>query len=134
MKAREEMKPSGESTMRGLMMLTVLGGLCLAFPRSAAASDAGSDAAAEPADAGALESAEDDAGGSLPCPPCPLACDGGLCDTTNGAETGGNCSLAPGGVPFGPAPIGAAIGVAGVVIARRARGKARRDARKMERE
>lgn len=140
--------------MRGLLILMVAAALSLSFPRLARASDGGTgepDAGAVDAatvhdaalatdaagggDAGVEEdaSSSEDAASEVPCPPCALACDGGLCDTTNGSETGGNCSVAPPGTPVGPMPIAAAMGALVLVLARQSRRKAQRGERRMER-
>ena len=95
--------------MRWFLILSI--GVAMQAPfAAAAADDAGvaSDAAANPdgaleADAGASEDASlgDDAGqdaavAEAGATPVPVACDGALCDTSNGATLGGSCSVVRG--------------------------------------
>jgi hypothetical protein len=73
---------------RSRRMTTAMGALVLALARPALAGEAGPSNDASPA---ADDAALNDAASGPP--PVPLACDGALCDTTNGAETGGSCSV-----------------------------------------
>jgi hypothetical protein len=79
-----------------------------------------------------------DDGGSDAGPPStsstPTACDGALCDTTNGAETGGSCSVTSPGGPVEAGPLFGVIGALVLAAARKAKRKARRDDRAMERQ
>ena len=94
--------------MRWLITLTAFGALTVTLSRPAAASDggtgteAGPDAASTGDDGGSAGdgSSGNDAGDAVTTGPSGpsfqgLACDGGLCDTTNGAEAGGSCAASP---------------------------------------
>ena len=94
--------------MRWFLILSV--GVAMQAPFAAAAADdagvasdaASLDGALEP-DAGTSEDASlgDDGGqdaavAEAGAAPVPVACDGALCDTSNGATLGGSCSVVPG--------------------------------------
>jgi hypothetical protein len=105
--------------MRARVTLTLVAALFVL--RSPPALAAEGDGAAH-VDAG-VDGPDDGAGGQA----APLACDGALCDTTNGAE----CSVprgAIGGAPFGAHAI-ALLSLTVACVARRARRGATRPAR-----
>jgi hypothetical protein len=88
----------------------VAGALLFTLARPALAGiDAGRDGAGGPAD-----DAGEDAG-------VPLACDGALCDTTNGAETGGSCAAGARMTTEGTLPALWGAGVLGFAMVRRGR-------------
>ena len=95
--------------MRWFLILSIAVAMQVPFAAAAAdeagvASDAATPDGAFEADAGTTEDASlgDDAGVQDAAPaeagsiPVPVACDGALCDTTNGATLGGSCSVVPG--------------------------------------
>lgn len=115
------MKASLGWIMRLLTTLAVCSVIVLAGAGRAAADDAGSDPSF---DGGASGQANESgtAGGSsrLGAGGAPLACNGALCDTTNGST----CTLARGAVgsvPLRWTPFAAALAVLGLVAARRIR-------------
>ena len=115
--------------------LVVLVGLVLVGPRRAAADDAGdsgmADAAADDASDGGMADGmvdacrADDSGACLPPSEAGVvACNGDLCDTTNGST----CGVAPRGVgraPFDPSSLPAVLAVLLFAIARRVRRRSR---------
>jgi hypothetical protein len=145
-KAREQMETFLEARMRGLVMLTVVGAVFLSAPRPALASDAGTeepDAADATPDAGDLTpdastpDAATEGGGTRDLDASAdaaadsaeaVACNGALCDTSNGAELGGSCSSAAGPRPFDATAIVAGIGAFALVVGRRAKRKSARNA------
>ena len=83
-------------------MTIAVAALLLAFARPGLADEAG-----PMDDASATDDAAANDGSSGGPAPVPLACDGELCDTTNGAETGGSCSLSRPGRSEEPDALGA---------------------------
>jgi hypothetical protein len=121
------------SRTRFVLLFTIGVGVAITAAPARAADDASATDASVDApgslDAASVDASEsevaagngDDGGGdSSPESSTPLACDGALCDTTNGAELGGSCEIArhtSGGAGF-VAGIASAIAL---LAARRAR-------------
>lgn len=139
-KAREQMETFLEARMRGLVMLTVVGAVFLSCPRPASASDGGTeetdagdvtpDAASTP-DASTPDASTEGEGtpeldasaDAAEDTSISVACNGALCDTSNGAELGGSCSTSAGPMPFRAAPIVAGIGALALIFGRRTKRK-----------